>query len=126
MSGSITKLIALFPFLNKFFESFILDICLNIQISNKEVAKMRKLLTLTALALSLGLSSLSFADSKVFGVDTPVTKQELRNNLKGSEVQKGLNDLYLYSTDKVEIGYQEVINHSSDDVNYIFGVKINV
>ena len=87
---------------------------------------MKKLLALTALAVSLGLSSLSFADSKVFGVDTPVTKQELRNNVKGSEVQKGLNDLYRYSTDKVEIGYQEVINDSSDDINYIFGIKINV
>ena len=87
---------------------------------------MKKLLTLTALAISLGLSSLSFADSKVFGVDTPVTKQELRNNVKGNDVQKGLNDLYLYSTDRVEIGYQEVVNDSNDGANYIFGVKINV
>ena len=87
---------------------------------------MKKLLTLTILAVSLGLSSLSFADSKVFGVDTPVIKKELRNNVTGSEIQKGLNDLYLYSTDRVEIGYQEVVNDSNDDVNYIFGIKINV
>jgi hypothetical protein len=87
---------------------------------------MKKLLTLTAIAVSLGLSSFSFAESNVFGVDTPVTKQQLRNNVNGSEVQKGLNDLYLYSTDRVEIGYQEVTGSSSDDARYIFGVKINV
>lgn len=87
---------------------------------------MKKLLTLTAIAVSLGLSSLSFAESNVFGVDTPVTKQQLKNNVTGSEVQKGLNDLYLYSTDRVEIGYQEVTGSSSDDARYIFGVKINV
>ena len=39
---------------------------------------MKKLLTLTAVALSLGLSSASFAESNVFGVDTPLTKQEIR------------------------------------------------
>lgn len=87
---------------------------------------MKKLLTLTAIAVSLGLSSLSFAESNVFGVDTPVTKQQLKNNVTGSKVQKGLNDLYLYSTDRVEIGYQEVTGSSSDDARYIFGVKINV
>ncbi|NIP39480.1 MAG: hypothetical protein GWO07_13760 [Candidatus Dadabacteria bacterium] len=87
---------------------------------------MKKLLTLTAIALSLGLSSLGFADSKVFGVDTPVTKKEIKSNVTGSKVQDGLNDLYLYSNDRVEIGYQEVTSDSADDHNYIFGVKINV
>ncbi|NIS07438.1 MAG: hypothetical protein GWO07_01455 [Candidatus Dadabacteria bacterium] len=88
---------------------------------------MKKLLTLTAVALSLGLSSISYADSKVFGVQTPVTKQEVRSNVTGGQIQEGLNDLYLYSNDRVEIGYQEVISHESPYTsNYIFGVKINV
>lgn len=38
---------------------------------------MKKLLAVTALAVSLGISSISFADTNVFGVNTPITKNEV-------------------------------------------------
>ena len=53
---------------------------------------MKKLLTLTALALSLGLSSQSFADSNVFGVQTPIERKEVKDNVFSGYVAKHLQD----------------------------------
>ena len=38
---------------------------------------MKKLLTVAAIAVSLGISSISFADTNGFGVNTPITKNEV-------------------------------------------------
>jgi len=53
---------------------------------------MKKLLTLAALALSLGLSSQSFADSNVFGVQTPIDRKEVKDNVYSGYVAKNLQD----------------------------------
>jgi len=53
---------------------------------------MKKLLTLTVLALSLGLSSQSFADSNIFGVQTPIDRKEVKDNAFGGYVAKHLQD----------------------------------
>ncbi len=53
---------------------------------------MKKLLTLAALALSLGLSSQSFADSNIFGVQTPIDRKEVKDNVYNGYVAKNLQD----------------------------------
>ncbi len=87
---------------------------------------MKKLLTFVALAVSLGLGSSSHADSTIFGVDTPITKQEVRDNIKGHNIQHDLNDLYLNYKDRAETSSKEYSEDSNDENTYVFGVKINV
>ena len=53
---------------------------------------MKKLLAITVLSLSLGLSSLSFADSNIFGVKTPIETKEVKDNVYSGYVAKHLLD----------------------------------
>jgi hypothetical protein len=87
---------------------------------------MKKLLTSAALAVSLGLSSLSFADTNVFGVHTPITKNEVSDQISGSYVEKDHISFYLNAKDSVESGSikQARQNDSADNGYYVFGVKI--
>ncbi|NIS09305.1 MAG: hypothetical protein GWO07_11200 [Candidatus Dadabacteria bacterium] len=55
---------------------------------------MNKLLTVMVLTLSLGLSSLSFADTTVFGVKTPIVKKEVKDAVAGGYVAKNLQDTF--------------------------------
>lgn len=55
---------------------------------------MKKLLTITVLSLSLGLSSLSFADSNVFGVKTPIGTEKVKDNVYSGYVAKHLQDTF--------------------------------
>ena len=55
---------------------------------------MKKLLTITVLSLSLGLSSLSFADSNVMGVKTPIERKEVKDNVYSGYVAKHLHDTF--------------------------------
>jgi len=87
---------------------------------------MKKLLTFVALAVSLGLGSSSHADSYILGVDTPITKQEVRDNIKGHNIQIDLNDLYLSFKDRTETSSKAYSEDSDDENIYVFGVKINV
>lgn len=87
---------------------------------------MKKLLTVTALAVSLGLSSLSFADTNVFGVHTPVTKNEVNDQISGGYVEKDHISFYLNVKDSVDTDSikQARKDHSEDNGYYVFGVKI--
>ncbi|NIP38204.1 MAG: hypothetical protein GWO07_00700 [Candidatus Dadabacteria bacterium] len=55
---------------------------------------MKKLLAIMVLTLSLGLSSLSFADTNVFGVKTPIEKKEVKDAINGGYVAKNLQDTF--------------------------------
>ena len=87
---------------------------------------MKKLLTVTALAVSLGISSISFADTNVFGVNTPVTKNEVSDQIKGSYVENDHISFYLNTSDSAEVKSTKHArqNDSEQSGNSVFGVKI--
>ncbi len=87
---------------------------------------MKKLLTVAALAVSLGFGSLSFADSNVFGVHTPITKNEVSDQIKGSYVENDHISFYLNTADSVESNshVQARQNNSEDNSYSVFGVRI--
>jgi len=87
---------------------------------------MKKLLTVTALAVSLGISSISFADTNVFGVHTPITKNEVSDQIKGSYVENDHISFYLNTADSAESNshVQARQNNSEDNRYFVFGVKI--
>lgn len=88
---------------------------------------MKRLITVAVLALLLGSTSLSFADSiNVFGVSLPIEKSEVRNEAKGGEVEKDFISFYVTpktaGDDVAALKGQE----SDEDNDYIvFGVKVN-
>ena len=87
---------------------------------------MKKLLASAALAVSLGFGSLSFADTNVFGVHTPITKNEVSDQVRGSYVEQDHISFYLNAKDSVESTAHRQAKHSNSDNNglYVFGVKI--
>jgi len=87
---------------------------------------MKKLLAVTAIAVSMGLSSLSFADTNVFGVSVPVTKNEVSDQIKGSYVETDHISFYLNAKDSVDSVEKVTHADSKDNGYYVFGVKINV
>lgn len=86
---------------------------------------MRKLIAIAALGLSLSYSSLSFAGNNVFGVDVPVTRNEISDQAKGGEVEEDFISFYI--TPKViknEVS-QSSWNEPVDEPGYsVFGVRI--
>lgn len=89
---------------------------------------MNKLLTTAAVALTLGLSTISFADANVFGVDVPVKKNQVRSQVKGSYVESDHISFYLNSVDRKENRSSENKKQkfSAEEGYNVFGVKINV
>lgn len=87
---------------------------------------MKKLLAVTAIALSMGLSSISFADTNVFGVKVPVKKNEVSDHIKGSYVESDHISFYLNAKDSVDVNSTEHARRFSleDYGQYVFGVKI--
>ncbi len=88
---------------------------------------MKKLLTLAALALSLGLSSQSFADSNIFGVQTPIKRNSVSNQVKGSYVEIDHSSFYLNPKDRTNVNSSSylVLDNTRDNGFYVFGVKID-
>jgi len=89
---------------------------------------MKKLLTLAALALSLGLSSQSFADSNIFGVQTPIKRNSVSNQVKGSYVEIDHTSFYLNTKDRTEVNSSSylALDNTRDNGFYVFGVKIDL
>ncbi|NIP39336.1 MAG: hypothetical protein GWO07_11965 [Candidatus Dadabacteria bacterium] len=87
---------------------------------------MKKLLAVTAIAVSMGLSSLSFADTNVFGVQTPITKNEVSDQVKGGYVETDHISFYLNARDSVDSVENATHADSKDNSYSVFGVEINV
>jgi hypothetical protein len=88
---------------------------------------MKKLLTITALGLSLGISSLSFADTTIFGVGTSVTKSKVSKQIRGKKIELNNSSFYLDSKNRSVVKSVEARQENSkDNERYIFGVKVNV
>lgn len=58
---------------------------------------MKRIVTITALALAIGLPSVSHAGSNIFGVNLPAGKSEVRSSasVQGSSVEKDLSSFYI-------------------------------
>jgi len=86
---------------------------------------MKKLLTLVVLGLALNLPAVSFANTNVFGVSTPIMKQQVSDQIKGGIVEKDRSSFYLSNKDRKQFNTQMVSNNdSSNDDLIVFGVKI--
>ena len=86
---------------------------------------MKKLIAVTALRLSLSFPSLSLADSYVFGVKTPIVKSEVKNEIKGGDVEKDLMSFYTSPKSADTDVSLTAVQRSDDDKDHIvFGVKI--
>jgi hypothetical protein len=89
---------------------------------------MKKLIAIATLGLTLGFSSLSLADSYVFGVKVPVVKNEVKNNVKGGEVEKDFISFYTTPKTGNTIDTLRANQSTDDDKDYIvvFGVRVPV
>ena len=90
---------------------------------------MKKLIVVASLGLALGFPTFSLADSYVFGVKTPISKSEVKNEVKGRNVEKDFISFYI--TEKtLDAGDTLRAQRGSDDDDrdyiIVFGVKVPV
>lgn len=86
---------------------------------------MKKLLSLAILSLAILIPSTSFANVNVFGVETPVAKNEVRDSFKGGQVETDFISFYIRSNDEaVESGNKVSNTVSVEESIMVFGVKI--
>lgn len=87
---------------------------------------MKTLLALTVFALSLGLSSYSYASSYIFGVQTPIKKNQVTDRIRGAAVENDYSSFYLNPKDRTELNsvrYVAQEYNKNNELN-VFGVKI--
>ena len=86
---------------------------------------MRKLLAIATLSLALLSPSLSFADVNVFGVQTPIAKNEVSDQAKGGNVEKDFISFYISPKgENIENDSKQTNNSSEEDGLIVFGVSI--
>lgn len=87
---------------------------------------MKKLIAIATLGLALSFSSLSFAldGYNVFGVQVPVIKSEVKNEIKGGNIEK--DSMSFYTSPKTANTTTSLIVYQNSDGQYvnIFGVRI--
>jgi hypothetical protein len=87
---------------------------------------MRKLIAITTLGLAFGFSSISFAfDSyNAFGVQVPVVRSEVKNEIRGGKVETDFTSFYT-SPKTANTTTSSISSQRSDDQYvYVFGVRI--
>lgn len=88
---------------------------------------MKKLLTVAAIGLALSMPVVGSADTNIFGVDTPIEKQQVSGQIKGGKVEQDHISFYLQNQDQKDVvidqDAQARDNISSSDLS-VFGVKI--
>ena len=87
---------------------------------------MKELIFSALLGLSFGLSSESFADSNIFGVQTPIKRNSVSNQVKGSYVEIDHSSFYLNLKDRTNVNSSSYLTQGNAKNNgfYVFGVKI--
>ena len=90
---------------------------------------MKKLIVIASMGLALGFPTFSLADSYVFGVKTPIVRSEVKNQVKGGNVEKDF--ISFYATEKTpDAGDISRAQQGSDDDGrdyiIVFGVKVPV
>jgi len=84
---------------------------------------MKKLLLTLVLGLSLALPVSSYADVNVFGVQLPVGKQEVNDNIDNGYVATGFSDSL--HVQQLRNKNSTISSDSDDDRYLVFGVDIN-
>ena len=83
---------------------------------------MKRLLLTAVLALTLGLPVISHAGN-IFGVETPIAKNQVTDNLSSGYVATDLGDTFrVQKTDK---DISAISSEKSGDKLLVFGVDIN-
>ncbi len=86
---------------------------------------MRKLIAIAALGLSLSYSLSSFADTNVFGVNVPVSRNEVSDQAKGGDVEESFISFYLSPKVIKNEQSQSPASKWEDESGYtVFGVRI--
>ena len=84
---------------------------------------MKKLLLTAVLGLTLSLPVISHAGVNVFGVETPITKNQVSDNLTNGYVASDLGDTF--HIQKLSNSDSSTISVNSEDRLLVFGVDIN-
>ncbi len=90
---------------------------------------MKKLIAIGTLGLVLSFPSLSFASDYMGWLPTkPAVKSEVRNEIKGGNVEKDFTSFYISSKEANSATSLRADQKSDDDKDYIFvfGVRIPV
>ena len=86
---------------------------------------MKKLIALTALGVALSLSSTSYATDFMSQYTESVAKTEVRNDIKGADVEGDHMSFYLNSKEVNATTSIRAKGETNDDTTYIvFGVQI--
>jgi hypothetical protein len=89
---------------------------------------MKRLIAITTLGLVLGFSSISFAfdNYNVFGVQVPIVKSDVKNEIRGSRVESDFTSFY--TTPKTANTITSITADKESDNDYIsvFGVWVPV
>ena len=85
---------------------------------------MKKLITVGALGLMLGFTTLPFADTQVLGVNTPVEK-EINDHIKGSYVESDHTSFYTTKKGLNKVDYSVGNNEDVSDSIIVFGVRVS-
>ena len=90
---------------------------------------MKKLIVIASMGLALGFPTFSLADSYVFGVQTPIVRSEVKNQVKGGNVEKDFISFYAKekTLDAGDISRaQQGSDDDARDYIIVFGVKVPV
>ncbi len=87
---------------------------------------MNKMFIVSALALGLSFPLTSHAEVSVFGVDAPVNKGHVSDNLEGGYVAQSLSDTFVVQKLHKSGGPGPQSNESIRDSYAVFGVRVSV
>lgn len=86
---------------------------------------MKKLVAIATLGLALGLPSLSFASDYMALYTQPVVKSEVKDDIKGGNVEKDFTSFYISPKEwSTETSYRAGQESEDRDTYLVFGVEI--
>ena len=86
---------------------------------------MKKLITIVTLGLALGLPSLSFASDYMALYTRPVVASEVKNEIKGGNVEKDFTSFYISPKEwSTETSFRAEQESEDRDTYIVFGVEI--
>jgi hypothetical protein len=90
-----------------------------------EVIQMKKLIVIGALGLAVSFPSLSFAFDYMDLYTKPVVKNEVRDEIKGGNVEKDFTSFYTSPrTSKTTDSFVTADQRSDDEYISVFGVQV--
>ena len=88
---------------------------------------MKRLILLGTLVLTLGFSTISFAQGYVFGVKIPIEQHAVKDEIKGGKVENDFISFYLSPKDSKFTTSVETKHQPQDrDSFVVFGVRVPI